>query len=392
MKKIIKVLTLIIWISISLFEILTYLFVNPKPIYWRAWEAVSNYTGKDANVAPFKPRFVYNGTMTGDLLNAIKFKSLPSDIRKQAFIVDEYGYRNQPGFLKNKIDAIVFGSSFVGGGQETQGNLASELLTNLYKIRTYNLYGVVQTFWEDARFLKNKPKYVILLGHEAEIINSLTRYAIVDTGIIKSPKAWDSYESWKKENEEFVWAYDKFADRLKNYSLTRFYVNRVYIDLLNFLLTREQIAELTTQDFVTYDLQSKMLFFQANYDNPLINTPGKTETDIQKAIQELLHTKELLASIGVELIVAAMPSKTHIELGKYRNIPDNKCALFVLNRELEKAGIHYIDLLTPSLEFVRNTKGHLYYPDDSHWNSAANRLASRLLKEKITQIENNKGR
>ena len=108
MKKTIKVLVLIIWIGVSLFEILTYLFINPKPIYWRAWEVVSNYTGKDANFAPFKPRFVYDGTMTGDLLNILKFKPSKSEIRKQVFIVLLFILTLGYSLIRNSVPFIYF--------------------------------------------------------------------------------------------------------------------------------------------------------------------------------------------------------------------------------------------------------------------------------------------
>ena len=386
MEKFIKTMVLIIWLSISIFEISTYLFVSSKPIYFRAWEAVSNYTGKDASIASFKPMYIYDGTMTGDLLNAIKFKPLPSEIRKQTFIVDEYGYRNKPGFLNEPIDAVIIGSSFVGGGQETQDNLVSSILTDKYGIRTYNSTTSVQYFWEDERFKKNQPKYVIFLGSEGEIINSMWKYQIVDGVMNHTPKAWKSFEEWKKVNESFPTHFDKIADRVKNYSLTRYFSNNIYIDILNLFLTRKQIADTTTQDFVTYHSDSKTLFWQEDYDDPLINTQGKTEDDIKNAIKELVSTRNLLRSRGITFIVAGMPSKTHLELKKYRDIPNSKRALYVMDEAMKEAGIEYVDLLTPTLKIVKDTNTQLYYSDDSHWNSEANELISKLLKEKIYQL------
>jgi hypothetical protein len=387
MENIVKTMVLIIWISISIFEITTYFLINPKPVYFRAWEAVSNYTGKDASVASFKPHFIYDGTMTGDLLIGMKFKALPSEIRKQLFVVDEYGYRNYPGFLNStKIDAVVVGSSFVGGGQETQENLVSEILTNHWDIPTYNSTTSIQYFWEDERFVKNKPKYVIYLGSEGEVINSMWQYSIVDKGITKSPRAWNSYEEWSRENEEFPWAFDKFSARLKDYSLFRYYINNAHISLLNALFSRERIAQFTTHNVMTYNPDMKVIFYQQQYDIPLINTPGKTEADIQIAIKELINTKEKLKSKGITFIVAGMPSKTHLGLKKYRNISDDSRALYLFNKELKKAGIEYVDLLTPSLEITKELGRHLYFPDDSHWNSEANVLISRLLKEKINEL------
>lgn len=388
MKKVAKYSVLFIWLGISLFEVLTYFFVNPKPIYWRAWEAVSNYTGKDASIAPFKPLFVYRGTMTGDLLNGIQFKPLPSEIRRQEFLVDEYGYRNRPGFLKNTaVDAVIIGSSFVGGGQETQKYLVSEMLTDTYNIPTYNSTTSVQYFWEDARFKKKKIRYVIFLGSEGEIINSLWKYSISDKVMTHTPPAWISYSAWEKANEIFPRAYDKIADRLKNYSLTRYFANNMYVDIVNAVFTRDQIARLTTQDVITYDPETRVLFWQQQYDNPLIGSSGKTRVEIQNAIKELLHTQKLLASKDIVFIVAGMPSKTHIELKKYRDIPNKQRALYMLNAEMEKAGIEYINLLAPSLEFVKKTGKHLYYPDDSHWNSEANALISKQLSDRIRQLE-----
>ncbi|OGE32034.1 hypothetical protein A2631_02865 [Candidatus Daviesbacteria bacterium RIFCSPHIGHO2_01_FULL_44_29] len=386
--KITGYLTLIVWIALSVFEILTFFLINPKPIYFRAWEYVSNYSGLDAAFAPFKPLAVYNGTMTGDLLNAIQFKPLPSEIRRQYFQVDEFGYRNPVGISRTPLDAIVVGSSFVAGAQTDQKDLVTEILTNQYNIKSYNYVTSVQYLWEDWRFKENPPKYVILLGSEGEIISSLWKYSIIDRVPYNNPKAWSNFKQWQSQNEFFSWRFDKAAVILKDYSLTRHLMNNLFIDVKNRLFTREQIANSSLQNAVTYDPKTKMLFFQLDYDNPTLNSQSKTLADIETAILEFKKTRDLLASRGITLIISAMPSKTHLETLKYRNMLDKERAILVLYEELKKVGIEYIDLYSPTMEYVKTTGEHLYLPDDSHWSATANMLIANLLSKKISELSN----
>ncbi len=387
MKNLGKYLLLTTWLFLALIEMTSYFFTDHQFVYWRAWEAVSNYTGKDSVLSPFKPLYIYRGKMTGDLLNAINFAPLPSEIRQQTFVVDEYGYRNPVGMLKNPIKSVLVGSSFTAGGQEDQANLISTLLTNTYKLPTYNYNASLQYVWFDERFKQNQPKYVLLVGTEGEIINSLPKYVIGENEVHVTPKAWNSFQEWQLENEIQPIQYDKFALPFQSYSLLRYLSNMVYIQTYNSLLSRSQIADLTTQPVVRYDQKTRMLFWQISYDDPRLGSYTKSQSDIDTAIIELKKTDQKLKSRGMQLIIVAMPSKSHLEYPDYLNIPNEQKALYHLQQQMNKAGLVSIDMLTPTIEYVKKTQQHLYYFDDSHWNTKTNELISEAIAKKIQQLE-----
>ncbi|MEO8581119.1 MAG: hypothetical protein ABI425_00905 [Patescibacteria group bacterium] len=384
---------LAVWLCLSLIDIYGFLNRENIPIYFRAWEYVSNYTGKDAGFAVFKPMSRYSGTMTGDLLNGIGFSPKPNEIRKQEFIVDEYGYRNQPQLLDKPIDAIVLGSSFVAGGQETQENLISEILTRDYNLRTYNSPTSLQYYWDDYRFKSNTPKYIFVVGTEGEIINSLWKYIIEEKEPYNIPHKWNSYQEWKAENEQLPNTFEKWAFLFKQYSLTRFASVQLDFKLKNLMYSREEIAKQSTQNFVTYDPQSKMLFWQKDFDNPTLGTEGKKTEDIVKSAETLKKSSDQLNMRGVRLIVVALPSKTHAELETYKNIPDSQNALIILQKTLKKYEVEVIDMNEAVEEYKNTHSTPLYYPDDSHWNSDTNYLISKKIVEYLndnTKTKNKK--
>lgn len=393
LNNLLKSSVLIIWILISFFEISTYFLIKNKPIIWRAWEVVSNYSGKDASYIPFKPRYVYKGYISGDLINIINFDAKKSEKRFQKFIVDEYGFRNRVGMLKKPIDVVILGTSFVAGAAEDQKNLVSEILTKKYGIRTYNAsWYNVQAFSEDSRFIKNPPKYLILLGVENELIIGTQRYIYTDYGIMNNIRKWNSYEEWERVNDPYKYDFKDISNELKNFSMTRYLANLIYVKMINFGRSREEVAESSKQNMVYYDKETGMLFFQPNIDIPILGSSGKTKKDVQKAVIGLKQTQGKLKKKGITLIVAAMPSKAHLELKKYRNLPAQKRAIVYFEQELSKSGIEHVELFKPMYDYIKTTNKHLYYPDDSHWNATANRIISKILSEKIKEIESlNKG-
>lgn len=94
MKKIILIFPLAVWIILFLLEISSFFMQQPKPMYFRAWEYVLNQ-GKDSFYVPFQPRAFYDGPMTGDLLFTTNFLPNKSEVRRQIFRTDEYGFRNE---------------------------------------------------------------------------------------------------------------------------------------------------------------------------------------------------------------------------------------------------------------------------------------------------------
>lgn len=380
---------IIIWIGFSIFEIISLFFIWPKPMYWRAWEAVSNYTGKDGFL-PFKPRYLYNGVALGDLLNVTNLKPFPTEIKKQIFQVDEYGFRNPIGMLNHPIKAAIIGSSFVAGAAETQKNLVSSLLTNKYNIPTYNaaLY-ILQDYTEDKIFIDHPPKYLIMLGSEGEFISAPYRYTVNNRGIVNNIKKWKSFNEWQKTNDPFKWTYENISQYVKSFSILRYIVNNAYIEAVNFHRSRGEVVKTAKPGIATYDPNTEMLFYQLAYDNPLLGSVDKTEKDIDKAIATLELAKNLLAKRGTMLIVAAMPSKANLEATKYKNVLPEKRAIVEFEKHMDTTDIEHIDLFSIMHDYMKTKGHHLYYFDDGHWNAKTNEIISKLLADKIKELESN---
>jgi len=369
-------------------EVVGYINRENTPIYWRAWEYVSNYSGKDSSVAPFKPLSVYKKTMTGDLLNAIGFSPLPEEIKQQEFIVDEYGYRNRPGFLDEPIDALVIGSSFVAGGAETQGNLISEILTRDYGIRTYNYSTSVQYAYEDWRFDKSPPKYIFFVGTDGEVISSQWKYNIVERDVpINTPHKWNSYDEWKDANEEFPKTFEKAAAQFHQYSLVKYFGVESMYYLLNKLYSRDELARQTNQSAVSYESHNRTLYWQQDYDTPLLGSVRKSKEDIDLAIKVLLDSKAKLEKKNIRFIVVPMLSKTLSDLPKYAKTKPEDSAIVALNEAMDGADIEYIDIYSVMKKHKESTGDLLYYPADSHWSSETNYIISREIAKYVEEYE-----
>jgi len=400
MKSIISTITLILaiplWVTLAIFESTTYFLVHPKPVTFRAWETAYNADSLDAYITPFKPQYKYDGILRGDSSGPLHFKPKPSEIRHQIFITDEYGFRNSPGFIKKGIDAVIFGNSYVAGADETQEELVSTILTNEYNIRTYNHGSLpLQRFWENELFQKTPPKYVIVLGTEKEIRESNWIETLTDNGVTYTPIAWNSQEEWENHNlpnRNISWKkitnfnYELVTSKIKYNSMTRFLVNKLHTEIMNLLFTRPQLAVIYAKNNLQYDTQTDIIFFQVDQDDPTLTE--KVKHDIGEAMQTLTSTKNLLATRGITLIIVAVPTKGHLYYQQYQKIPYNEHSLILLEEQLQKNNIIHIKL-HDLLHYMANTQTELlYYADDSHWSAYTNRIISKLLAEKIYQLQN----
>lgn len=388
MKNKILLLPFIVWLLLSIAEIIGSHYISPKIVYWRAWEKVSNYDGVDNSTVPFKPNIIYSGKSVGDLLNSLYLKPRKEEIRNQYFAVDEFGFRNAKGLLKKPIKAVITGSSYVAGAQSTQENLVSEMLTNKFDIPTYN-YAIIpmQRFWEDKRFTKNPPEYFILLGAEGEFISAHWKSEIVDKNEFKDIPSWEDTNKWQLSNVKLKYDYQSLQGRLLNFSLIRILTNNINIEFINFGKNRQQIANSFPNSPVKYDPMSDNLYYNPSYDNPIYGNAENTSTNIREEIKTLINSREILKKRGITLIVAAMPSKTNLQHPRYTKTPREKIALVKLEEELEKNRIEHVKLYDATKGYVKDTGKYLYYKDDSHWNTEANKIIAELIYKKINEIE-----
>lgn len=386
LKKFLLATILLFWLGLSIVDWYGNFIIAEadNPVFWRAWEVASNYTPRPGDQAPFKPLFRYEGRLEGDLLNAANLQ--PRDFsRTQLFQVDEYGYRNEPGFLDKPIDAVVLGTSFVVGAALDQDELVSTILTEKYGIRTYNFNQTVQAVLEDERFDDNPPEYVIFVGSEGEVYTSNWWYTVVNREPIFSVAKWDSYDTWLADNQAGVQqTYQSYSTKLRNYSLVRTLVNTQYRNLLNYNRDWYDLVQTNTQEMVKYDLESDMLFFQPDYDNPLLGSTGKTTEDLETAVTILNQTQAKLAEEGKDLVVVAVPSKTNSELRKYVTAPENSKAIVYYNQlAAEKAEYIAVDVYSSLYQKIQDPKQHLYFADDSHWTEQTNQTIAREVAKKI---------
>jgi len=387
LKKFILISIIPLWIFIALIEIAALLFLPAQYTVRRAWEVVTNYDGKDGYRIPFKPNYSFVGVVRGgDLLNWTRFKYHPEDLNKHVFTVDEYGFRNSIGLFKKGVEAVMMGNSYVGGSQETQDNLITEILTTKYNIPSYN-YALkpLQFFWEDTRFIRSPPKYVIVVGVESEIIGSNWIETVVESSAKYDVKEWSTYEEWRRANEVIAWSnFVLLSNKLKSRSAMRFYSNKVYIDILNTLFNRKTLAEMYKPPQVKYDSDLDMSFFTIENDNPKFEVYGVK--GFISGITTLKNTQEVLAKRGITLIVVAVPSKGNLYSKEYKNIKREDKALPRFETEMEKNGIEHVKLYDSM--YANSLKGKIYFfKDDTHWNSETNILIAQLLASKIKLLE-----
>ncbi len=380
MKKKLLILPIFIWLILFFVEVLSFFFQYPKPMYFRAWEYVLNQ-GKDSFYVPFQPRAYYDGPMTGDLLFTTNFLPKKSEIRRQVFITDEYGFRNEVGTYAKGVDVVLMGTSFVGGAAETQSNLVSTLLTEKYKIKTYNYATLpLQHFWEDSRFIKKPPRYLVVIANETEALQNIWTEFVKPSTVKRDLPSWKSNEQWQKKEGIVDLSYSGVTALLKRFSIVKYELRQMYLNILNTIFPRSVIASKLIKLNI-YDPDLDMLFWDSNSYNPLTNKKAVDET-----IKTLKQSQEMLKSRNITLVMAVMVSKTTLYSKDFKNIDQKKESLYLLEKEMEKNGIQHVKLLN----IMKNQKELLYTKDDGHWNSLANEIIASVLSKKIKELESSR--
>ncbi len=372
-KNSLLVFPLFIWALLIIFEWASLFFQYPKPMYFRAWEYMLN-EGKDGYYVPFKPNAEYHGTLYGDQFHVLNFIPRPSELYWQDFQADEYGFRNRKGLLKKPVDAVLFGTSFVGGAHATQKDIVNEILLRKYNIRAYNYATLpLQHFWEDQRFIKNVPRYAIIIGNESEIFQNSWIEVLQETKITRQIRSWPTYESWEKINYPFMYDYSSISKYVKRFSIIRFLSQEVFTRLINSLLPRKYIAYQSVQ-VGSYDPMQDMTFLDVNSFDPTYNTTTKKAE--QDTYATLIKTRDILRKRNIHLIVAIMPSKSHLYAKKYSHLPIEKTNIFKLQEDLKKKNISFIDLQSLIEKNKTLSKMPLYFNQDGHWTQTVNYLVA----------------
>lgn len=387
-KNISYILPLAFWILLSLIEIISFFFQYPKPMYFRAWEDVVN-EGKDAYFLPFKPLTSWSGFRQGDYLGIYRFVAEESDKTFQEFFTDEYGFRNRKNLLENKIDAVIIGTSFVAGASETQKNLVSEILIDKYNIKTYNYAGgSIQHFLADQRFVKQKPKYFIIIAQEAEITPYHWVVTLIDSDDKIDIKKWKSEADWEKLQNPPEFSVNHTFIKTKRFSIVKHLASKGYTNVINFIFPREIVAYLAGPTTAYYDKDTGFIFYNIPGEDPRYTKEKVSE--LKKTIITLKQTRDILKSRGMHLIVAVMPNKPSLYASQYKNVKAEDHTLVQLEKEMEDSKIEHIKLFDIINNYAKEKKELIYFPGDGHWTSVANQIISEKLALKIKELELNK--
>jgi len=257
------------------------------------------------------------------------------------------------------------------------------MLSNKYKIPTYNYATLpLQFLWEDTRFVTNKPQYVIIVGNESEIMQNGWIEVLKDTPIRRTIIPYESYNQWEQINNKPAITYSYASRETKRYSIIRYLLKVLKVKILNAFLPRYIIFAMSNAENVEYDKTRDILFYDKIVFNPKLSSENLKK--IEQTIKTLTTTREVLATRNIKLLVVPVPSKVHMHSDEFMNLPESMFALTVLEKEMTKNKIEFVDIYHPMKEFLKkNPNELLYFPDDGHWNTKTNQIIVQQIAEKL---------
>lgn len=307
---------------------------------YRPWEALL-YSSKTGIAFPFYPNQHLKMNAVGDLAHHTKY----SVLKKEDWITDELGYRNNTFIKKPKI--LLIGDSFITGTGLTQDSTITNILMNKLNIDVYNL--APSNFNDFISLLNNKkiekPKLVIF---------SMVERNIPDPINIQS-------------REKIIIQNGSKISILKD-KLLRMYS-------IKFLKAR---INKSTGSGIKGEVDPTMFFFK-----------GKNQEYHQNKIKEISKTifsyKKFCDSLGMNFIFLPLPNKETVYFDKVplSNKPD-----FInrLNFILEKKGVTTVNTIELFGNKLKNKNLLLYHLDDTHWNSNGVKITAdeliRILRSK----------
>jgi hypothetical protein len=169
---------------------ITELFFLPINAFtFRAWETLGV-----ANLhlpGPFYPNQDLDMMSAGDQQPRIKTKRV-------RFITDKYGFRNRPERSDLNHDIVVIGDSNIAGSHIDQENTISEVLERKCNCSVYNYAYVlprnILSFFNDPRFIKNPPKYLVFEMRRGDVNTKvLEEIPTCDNSRTALANTWDAY-------------------------------------------------------------------------------------------------------------------------------------------------------------------------------------------------------
>ena len=282
-----------------------------------------------------------------------------SQIRKQVFITDNYGYRNSEIDIK-KADLIIVGDSLISGGSASDEDILSYQLNKFSNYKTANLAmgGINPKDYEEILkkylpILKNNVKIFVFYyeGNDFEIYNKneIPKYSYKDFKINKYKfKIRFGYERLERNKDKLF---------IKNLNYENFFYKKIRPKSQR--LFKRAMSKWTNTCDVQYDFIDNKLtgFLWANRNKEYIY---KTH---------IINNPEILKRINKVFFV---PTKSTVYKKYTKNLINYDSNKFLfLQKSYSKKNIDVVDLTLPFKSNIKKyflKKNLLFFKDDTHLN------------------------
>ena len=295
-----------------------------------------------------------------------------SQIRKQVFITDNYGYRNSEIDIK-KADLIIVGDSLISGGSASDEDILSYQLNKFSNYKTANLAmgGINPKDYEEILkkylpILKNNVKIFVFYyeGNDFEIYNKneIPKYSYKDFKINKYKfKIRFGYERLERNK-------DKIFIKILNYQ--NFFYKKIRPKSQR--LFKKTLSVWSGTCLVKYDKINENLhgFYWLNRGkNYLFNT-------------HIISNKKILSRIDKVFFIPTKASlyRDYLNNKKIINYKDNKFKF--LEKEYKKSNIKVINLTIPMKKKLKKymmKNEYLFFNDDTHLNKNGTEVIAKFI-------------
>jgi len=322
---------IIFTLPLTIFLIEGFLPINT--FTYRPWEAMLYTTSKDV-AFPFYPNQDLKMLSMGDLLHHTENTIL----KKENWITDELGYRNDTFIKKPKI--LLIGDSFIAGSSLPQDSTLTNLLNNKLDTEVYNLAPAI---FND---------FISLLNNQ--IINKpeLVVFSIVERNtpqpILKG-------------------SHGTINQNISNTSIFKDKLVRLYsLKYIEARIKKEHGHGIPGKDSIMYFLNGE------NQENNF--------EKIHEIARTIISYKNYCDSIGINFIFLPLPNKETVYFDRVP-LSNQPAFIFKLDSILEINGVTTIN----TLALFNNEKEnkYTYHLDDTHWNSFGVNLVANELRNKI---------
>ncbi len=307
-----------------------------------------------------------------DICNNINNLAQP---RKQLFITDKYGYRNDKFNIEN-AEIILVGDSFIAGSSNTQENIPANILSKLISKKVYSLTSISGPDYYDYHIQKNldkinKNSIVLLFYFEGNDFNykfeqkkGLKYLNGVPIPYIKYLLGF-GYERLEKNKDKI---FIKFLKKIyqKNY----LYKN---IRPKSQRFTKKIIRKWTNSCPVEYHKikNNNVGFYYKNINN------------FKNVSTHIIKNEKVLKMIKKVYFIPTKFSVYQTFITKEKNLKDE---FEYLKFKYNELGIEVVDLtqiLTSSANINLTNNSFIYWQDDTHWNKFGIYAAMKYISENL---------